>query len=251
VEACILGQAVQAGSGANPALQAAQLAGLQCPGATLTLNQGRASGLQAIFLAARWQADLAVAGGMESSSRAPYLLPSARWGTRMGQAPVLDSLLLDARWPAAGGPEGPASPSPELVPMGTGLDEPAGPGEGPQPADGAAVVLLGSEAEAMRTAPLARIAGMACAGDEAGAVRQVLAGAGLTLQAMDLLDLDDPTLFPDLGERRCAPGGSALGADGARKVVTLAHGLHHGGLRRGLASLACDGAGLAILLERT
>jgi len=95
VEACILGQAIQAGSGPNPAREAARAAGLTRVPA-ITLNQGHASGLAAVLLAAQGDTDLAVAGGMESASDAPYLLPSARWGTRMGSAPVLDALLQDA-----------------------------------------------------------------------------------------------------------------------------------------------------------
>jgi hypothetical protein len=112
-------------------------------------------------------------------------------------------------------------------------------------------VLLGQEAHAASHPPLARIAATACAGDEAGAVRLALSRAGLALQDLDFLDPDTPEAFPGLPASLLAPGDSASGADGARKVVTLAHRLRHLNLRYGLASLACDGGGLAILLERS
>ena len=102
VEELILGQAVQAGAGPDPAGQAAHLGGLPPGLPAMTLNQGLASGFLAVLMAARGGAELALAGGMESASRAPYLLPSARWGTRMGTAPVLDALLGDADWPGPG-----------------------------------------------------------------------------------------------------------------------------------------------------
>lgn len=95
----MLGNVLQAGSGPNVARQAALKAGLP-PGVTaMTLNQAAGSGLRAVTLAAQGLAagegDFALAGGAESMSNSPYLLPGARWGARMGAAQVLDSVILD------------------------------------------------------------------------------------------------------------------------------------------------------------
>jgi acetyl-CoA C-acetyltransferase len=95
----VLGQVFQAGCGANPARQAALAAGIPPTVPAWTVNHLCASGLKAVALAAQsirsGDLDLAVAGGMESMSGVPYLLPSARWGTRMGEAAIRDGLLQD------------------------------------------------------------------------------------------------------------------------------------------------------------
>jgi len=97
----ILGQAVPAGCGPDPAGLAARAAGLPEGLPAFTVNQGAASGLRAILLAASelrgGAGGLILAGGMESASSAPFLLPTARWGTRMGAAPILDALLQDGQ----------------------------------------------------------------------------------------------------------------------------------------------------------
>jgi acetyl-CoA acetyltransferase len=252
VEACVLGQAVQAGAGPNPAREAARLGGLPPGASAFTVNQGLASGLQAVLLASLGEADLAASGGMESASAAPYLLPTARWGTRMGSAPVLDALLRDAQWPRWEGSAERAPGSPQAELAGPGQDEAA---SEPGPADGAAVVLLGSERAARDLPPLARIVAWAQGEGEAGAIRRALAKAGLAMGRLDRFELDDPTPFPGLPPEAVRAWGSpasvALGAEGARKVVTLAHQLKHGNLRYGLASLEAGGLGLALILERT
>ena len=98
VDGLLLGQVLQAGAGLNPAARAAREAGLPYMPA-LTVNQGVALGLQAVALGvqALQNGDGAtlLAGGMESASGAPYLLPAARWGRRLGAAQLLDALLLD------------------------------------------------------------------------------------------------------------------------------------------------------------
>jgi acetyl-CoA C-acetyltransferase len=102
VDECIMGQVIQAGAGQNPARQAALNGGLGDHVAALTINKVCGSGLKAVMLAAQGIAtgdiDIAVAGGMESMSTAPYLLPRVREGLRMGDGKVLDALITDGLW---------------------------------------------------------------------------------------------------------------------------------------------------------
>ena len=102
VEECIMGNVLTAGVGQAPARQAALNAGLSNEVAALTINKVCGSGLKAVMLAAQGIAlgdiDIAVAGGMESMSNAPYLLPRAREGLRMGDANLVDSMIHDGLW---------------------------------------------------------------------------------------------------------------------------------------------------------
>jgi len=102
VDECIMGNVISAGLGQNPARQAALRGGLSESVAALTINKVCGSGLKAVMLAAQGiqtgDIDLAVAGGMESMSNAPYILPHAREGLRMGHAAVLDSMVHDGLW---------------------------------------------------------------------------------------------------------------------------------------------------------
>ncbi len=102
VDECIMGNVIQAGNGQNPARQAALNGGLSDHVAALTINKVCGSGLKAVMLAAQGIAtgdiDIAVAGGMESMSNAPYLLPRVREGLRMGDGKVVDSLINDGLW---------------------------------------------------------------------------------------------------------------------------------------------------------
>src|SRR6185503_8692048 len=102
VEECIMGNVVSAGFGQAPARQAALRGGLGDHVAALTINKVCGSGLKAVMLAAQGIAtgdiEIAVAGGMESMSNAPYLLPGAREGLRMGHGQVLDSMITDGLW---------------------------------------------------------------------------------------------------------------------------------------------------------
>jgi acetyl-CoA C-acetyltransferase len=99
VEECIMGNVLTAGVGQAPARQAALNGGLSNDVAALTINKVCGSGLKAVMLAAQGIAlgdiDIAVAGGMESMSNAPYLLPRAREGLRMGDATLVDSMIYD------------------------------------------------------------------------------------------------------------------------------------------------------------
>ncbi len=102
VDECIMGNVIQAGSGQNPARQAALNGGLPDSVAAMTINKVCGSGLKAVMLAAQGIAtgdiDVAVAGGMESMSNAPYLLPRIREGLRMGNGEIVDAMITDGLW---------------------------------------------------------------------------------------------------------------------------------------------------------
>ncbi len=102
VEEVIMGNVVQAGVGQAPARQALLGAGLPASISALTINKVCGSGLKAAMLAANsikaGEADIIIAGGMESMSNAPYLLPQARSGYRMGNGTVIDSVVNDGLW---------------------------------------------------------------------------------------------------------------------------------------------------------
>src|SRR5712675_2608506 len=102
VDECIMGNVVSAGLGQNPARQAALHGGLPDHVAALTINKVCGSGLKAVMLADQGirvgDIDIAVAGGMESMSNCPYLLPRVRDGLRMGNAELLDAMIHDGLW---------------------------------------------------------------------------------------------------------------------------------------------------------
>src|SRR6266478_3823814 len=99
VEEVIMGNVLQAGLGMNPARQSAIAAGIPDSVPSFTVNKVCGSGLKSVALAAQaiaaGDADLIVAGGMESMSRAPYLLKKARWGYRLGGDEIIDSMLSE------------------------------------------------------------------------------------------------------------------------------------------------------------
>src|SRR6476620_1024308 len=102
VDECIMGNVVSAGLGQNPARQAALRGGLANHVAALTINQVCGSGLKAVMLAPQrlvtGDIEIAVAGGMESMSNCPYLMPKARDGARMGNTSLVDSMINDGLW---------------------------------------------------------------------------------------------------------------------------------------------------------
>ena len=102
VDECIMGNVVSAGLGQNPARQAALNGGLPDHVAALTINKVCGSGLKAVMIADQGirvgDIDVAVAGGMESMSNCPYLLPRVRAGLRMGNGEVVDSMINDGLW---------------------------------------------------------------------------------------------------------------------------------------------------------
>ncbi|MFH1469128.1 MAG: acetyl-CoA C-acetyltransferase [Pseudomonadota bacterium] len=104
VDEVMLGCVPQAGLGQNVARQAAIAAGLPVSSTAFTFNQVCGSGLRTIGLAASLikagEADIIVAGGTENMSAAPYAMPKARWGARMGDADVKDLMIQDGLWEA-------------------------------------------------------------------------------------------------------------------------------------------------------
>lgn len=102
VDEVIMGNVVQAGLGQNPARQAAIRGGVSPRSAAMTINKVCGSGLKAVALAAQsvmlGEGDIVVAGGMESMSNCPYLLPGARSGYRIGDSKIVDSMIHDGLW---------------------------------------------------------------------------------------------------------------------------------------------------------
>jgi acetyl-CoA C-acetyltransferase len=102
IDDVLMGQVLQAGAGQAPARQAALAAGLREQIPATTINRVCGSGLKAIMLAAAeiraGDAELVVAGGMESMNRAPYLLPNARFGYRLGNGALVDAAVADGLW---------------------------------------------------------------------------------------------------------------------------------------------------------
>lgn len=102
VNDCIMGNVVTAGLGQNPARQAAIFGGLAPEVSAMTVNMVCGSGLKAVALAAQaiqtGNSEVVVAGGMESMTNAPYLLPHARKGFRMGDSKAVDSMIQDGLW---------------------------------------------------------------------------------------------------------------------------------------------------------
>jgi acetyl-CoA C-acetyltransferase len=102
VNECIMGNVVQAGLGQNPGRQAAIFAGLPPTVGAMTINKVCGSGLKSVALAAQaiqtGNSEVVVAGGMESMSNCPYLLPKARTGYRLGNGAIVDSMINDGLW---------------------------------------------------------------------------------------------------------------------------------------------------------
>jgi acetyl-CoA C-acetyltransferase len=102
VSECIMGNVVTAGLGQNPARQAALGGGLSSSVAAMTINKVCGSGLKAVALGQQaiqtGNSDIVVAGGMESMTNAPYLLPNARKGYRLGDGKLIDSMVHDGLW---------------------------------------------------------------------------------------------------------------------------------------------------------
>ena len=102
VDEVIMGCVIQAGLGQNPARQAALNAGIPSTVAAVTVNKVCGSGLKAVMMAAQGvqlgDSEMVVAGGMESMSNAPYLIPKAREGYRLGNGQLVDSMINDGLW---------------------------------------------------------------------------------------------------------------------------------------------------------
>ncbi len=345
VEEVIMGQILQAGCGQNPARQAAIGAGIPDHVPSYTVNKLCGSGLKSVALGAMaiaaGEADLIVAGGMESMSRAPYLLEKARGGYRMGHGILEDTLIADALMDAfhnihmgvtaeniadqyrisreeadafalqsqqkAAKAIGEGLFRSEIVPVPIpvkrGEEVLIAEDEYPRPDtsmeslaklrpafrkdgvvtagnssginDGAAAVLLMEQGAAAKAGikPLARVIGWGSAGVDprimgmgpVEAIRKSLAKAGLTLDEIDLVELNEAFAVQSLAvirelrldSRKVNVNGGAIalghpvGASGARVLVTLLHEMERSSLRFGLAALCIGGGqGIAMVVER-
>src|ERR1019366_7299653 len=344
VDEVIMGNVLQAGVGQNPARQAALKAGLPDTIAAFTVNKVCGSGLKAVMLAAQairaGDADVILAGGMESMSRAPYLLFGARAGWKIGDQKAVDAMIHDGLWCAfedwhmgeaaehiaakCGIQRGDQDRfsvqshqraaqawtqgafNAEVVPVTIGSgpkaktiaqDEgfradsseaalaklkPAFRSDGTVTAgnasmlsDGAAAVagVSGRGLEKLGVKPMARVVAYATSGiapkdiflAPVGAVRLVLDKAKLTIDDIDLFELNEAfasqmlacnqDLKIDEAKINIHGGAIALGhpigASGARVLVTLLHALQRRSLRRGLASLCLGGGNaVAMIVER-
>jgi acetyl-CoA C-acetyltransferase len=345
VQEVIMGQILQGGCGQNPARQAAIEAGIPEHVPSYTINKLCGSGLKSVVLGAlaiaAGDSDVIVAGGMESMSRAPYLLAKARYGYRMGNGVVEDSLLTDALTDAFHGihmgvtaeniadqyrisreeadafalqsqqktakalDEGlfKREIAPVPVPGKRGETVMVSADEYPRRAttmeslaqllpafrkdgvvtagnssginDGAAALLLMEERTAVRSGvtPLARITGWGAVGVDpkimgmgpVEAIRTALAKTGLTLDDIDLIELNEAFAVQSLAVIRelrldsrivnvhggAIALGHPVGCSGARVLVTLLHEMERSGVRRGLAALCIGGGqGIAMVVER-
>ena len=102
VDECIMGNVLQAGVGQNPARQAARGAGIPDESGSVTVNKVCGSGMKAVMMAAQaikcGDASVVLAGGMESMTQAPYYIPKARDGMRLGHGKLLDAMIQDGLW---------------------------------------------------------------------------------------------------------------------------------------------------------
>ena len=337
VEACIMGNVLQAGVGQNPARQAALKAGIGEAVNAVTVNKVCGSGLEAVMQAANMirlgDAHCVVAGGMENMDLAPHLA-QVRGGIKYGEGKLIDHMQFDGltcafeNWPMGNAAEHTASScgvtrvaqdafsaesnrraaeatkngwfKAEIVPLSaeqcmakTGLDADEGfradttadglaklraaftkdgtvtAGNASQISDGAAAVLVMSEAKAKELGlkVLARIVGYGTSGvapkdlftaPKVG-MEQLLKKTGKTVADIDLFEVNEafaaqvlanvtPLAIPHEKLNICGGGvalGHPIGASGARVLVTLIHQLHRTGGKRGICSL-CLGGGTAV-----
>lgn len=344
IEQVIMGNVLQAGQGQAPARQAGIYAGIPYAAGAVTIHKVCGSGLKSIMFAANdircGEYELAVAGGMENMSMAPYLLPKGRAGYRMGNGQVIDHMVFDGLWDpyddkhmgncaetcvrhfefsreeqdefslrsyerALKSMEDgtfAAEITPVEVPGRRGavtvVDRDEEPGKAKlekmsklRPAfdkegsvtaansskidDGAAAVIVtsASKAESLGLKPIARIIAQGSVAQEPewfttapiGAIRLVLDRAGMSLEDIDLFEINEAFAAVTMAamrelelpaEKINVSGGAValghpIGASGARILVTLLNALKIRGLKRGLATL-CIGGGeaAAMIVER-
>lgn len=343
IDNVILGQVLQAGAGQLPSRQALIAAGLPATTPSTLVNKVCGSGMRAVTLAASLirlgEADLVIAGGMESMSNVPYYDTHTRWGARMGNKALIDGMVYDGLWCAFdnvhmanqaddmaarrevsrdemdewsvlsqqrwGRAQEAGYFAREITPVpnkrdpnhvALARDESPRPnstverlariptvwgtraitaGNAPGINDGAAVLLIGSEAAARRynLEPIARIAGWAESAGlpaefpvaSARALEKLTARHGLAIDDLDIIEVNEAFACVPLicgRELHWDParvnrwGGSVamghpIGASGARLVLTSAYQLQEASARYAAAAI-CSGTGQgdAILLER-
>src|SRR6476661_4198921 len=246
VDEVLMGQVLQAGVGQAPARQAALQAGLPNGTSATTINRVCGSGLKAIMLAAAeiraGDAELAIAGGMESMNGAPYLVPGARFGLRLGNGELIDATVDDGRFDAEMAPvtvrdakgretvvsvdEGPRRDSsmealerlkpafalPDGEDRGAATVGTVTAGNAPGITDGAAATIVASEraVERLGLKPLARIVGYAQAEvapkwlflAPVEGVRRLLDRIELPIEAFDLIEINEAFAAQTLADGR-------------------------------------------------
>lgn len=344
IQQVLMGNVLQGGIGQAPARQAQIGAGIPVNAGAVTVNKVCGSGLKAVMWAANdiraGEYELAIAGGMESMSNAPYSLPQARAGYRMGHGKMIDLMIHDGLWDPYGdkhmgtcaeacvakyhfsreeqdayaaesykraqaaiqggkfrkeiavvdieGKKGKAAVVDDEEPFASALEKmpllkPAFQKDGgtvtaansSKISDGAAALVVTTEAYASKHGlkPLARIIAQGALSQEpewfttapAGAIDIVLRKAGLTMNDIDLVEVNEAFAAVALAAMKDAKishaklnvhGGAVamghpIGASGARILVTLLYALEDRNLRRGLVSI-CNGGGeaTAMIVER-
>jgi len=248
----VMGCAFPIGMGPNPARQAARAAGLPAP--AWTLDQHRLSGLAAIAQACRGlqPGEIAIAGGFESLSQVPYLLPTARWGRRMGETELLDPLVtagmnltatpLSPHLSAPLAIELPTRQGPRVLECDDALPDSA---QTDFWADGAAALVLAGADD--KNEPMARISPVAHGDSAVEAFHRIQAKASLPHLDFSLLADTDETISELPAERIT---GLPPGPAGALLLMALYSALKSGGHSRGVALQSNpDGQSLAILME--
>ena len=340
VDEVIMGNVLSASLGQAPARQASLGAGLPYTTNCLTINKVCGSGLKAVMLASQsialGDAEIIVAGGMESMSRAPYLMEKARFGYRMGDGNIIDSMIKDGLWDVYNNihmgscaevvaerynisrdeldryalqsyqraieAQKKGYFTDEIVSItnsaGQGItadEEPARhnlsklktlspvfkeggritAGNSSKISDGAAAVVMmsGDKARELKIRPMAKGIAYASQGVEpemfsiapAGAIKKILKKTGLTLNDIDLFEINEAFATSilavikelNLDEGRLNVHGGAIaighpiGASGARILTTLLYAMKRKKAKRGIAAI-CIGGGeaLAMLVER-
>ena len=335
VDEVIMGNVLSAGLGQSPARQASIGAGLPYTTNCLIVNKVCGSGLKAVMLASQsialGDAEIVVAGGMESMSRAPYLLEKARFGYRMGDGNLIDSMIKDGLWDVYNNihmgscAEIVASKydidrdeqdryalqsyqraieaqkkgyfTEEIIPVDNiAIDEEPNrhdlsklktlspvfkegggttAGNSSKISDGAAsvVIMSGDKTKALKIKPMAKIIAYASQGVKpemfsiapAGAIKKILKKTGLTLNDIDLFEINEAfsvsilavirELALDEGRLNIHGGaiaiGHPIGASGARILTTLLYAMKRKKAKRGIAAI-CIGGGeaVAMLVER-
>ncbi len=267
IEEVIMGNVISAGLGQNPARQAALSAGLPDRVGAVTVNKVCGSGLQAVMFASDMiragSADVLLAGGMESMSRAPYLVKEARWGIGINNVPFIDAMVHDGLWDAYNqfhmGVTG------EIVAERFKISR--------EDMDRFVVVMSRDAADRHGVTPLARVVAYNTAGVKPEwvmeapipGVRKLLKKTGLSVDDIDLFEHNEAyaaaslAVMRELGiphEKLNVNGGAValghpIGCSGARVLTTLIYAMKDRGAKRGLATL-CLGGGNAVsmIVER-
>src|SRR6266704_1976056 len=249
IDECIMGNVISAGLGQNPARQAALFGGLSPEVSAMTVNKVCGSGLKAVALAAQaiqtGNSSAVVAGGMESMSNAPYLLPQARKGYRLGNAQIIDSMVHDGLWDIYN--------DYHMGITGENVAEKYGITREEQDQ-----FALNSHRKALSAIKECRFKSQVV---PVGAVRTIWEKTGWKNEDVDLYELNEAFSVQALGVMRelglnpdkvnvnggAVAIGHPIGASGARVLVTLIYEMVRRDAHRGIAAL-CLGGGNAVAM---